>query len=275
MKHKIYIPSKGRPDSCTAKMLKQNNIPFSLVVEDQDYNDYVATWGKGSVINLGGNDYGSVGYARAFIKNYSTDLGEKCHWQLDDDLPMIYEVIGGKNRKAIPDEVFKKVENFYYLYTNIGIIGLSSSAFNKMSAHEYRVNAFAFGCVLINNQTPFSYRMDTVEDLDYTLQCLTSNYCTVRFYKFAFTTVSTGVNKGGYNEIDSTVDNNVTTRNQRMINTVDLWPGILNEIVYKKHAVAGYDKRIKTNHIWKNFVHPLKLKITNTGLWANEISDTI
>lgn len=268
MQHKIYIPSKGRPESRTAKSLTDQNIPFKIFVESQDYKDYVSNWGEDSVIDLGGNDYGCASYSRSAIKKYSIDQGEDWHWQLDDDISKHYEVIDGKNVKKPTDEIFTKVEEFKNQYTNIGIIGLSSSAFNKLSGKDYSVNAFAFGNVLVNNHTDCWWEMNTVEDLDYTLQCLTKNLCTVRFFKYAFDLVSTGYNKGGYHEIDNVEANDgIFVRDKRIYNTVDRWPGIIDGVVSKKHKIKGYDKRVKTENIWRKFKHPLIPKNPENSLW--------
>lgn len=262
MKYNIYIPSKGRPNCRTAQSLDAQNIPFKIFVEQQDYEDYLKIWGSDRVVNLGGNDYGCASHVRRAIKKYSTENGEEWHWQIDDDIKNHYEVVENKNVKKTAAEVFTQIEEFAESYTNIGIIGLSSSAFNKLQRHEYQSNVFAYGNVLIKNDDRFWWVDKTVEDLDYCLQVLTANMCTVRFNKFAFDLVSTGTNTGGYHEIDAAND----LRNVRIDNTIDRWD-ILTGWEDKKHSVEGYDRRVKTRHVWRTFKHSLIPKNPENSLF--------
>ena len=79
----IYIPSKSRSDCLTAKKLKEHNIDFKIVIEPQDYEEYVKKHSNLLILNR--NNQG-ISYVRQSIINYAKSLNQKYIWMIDDDI---------------------------------------------------------------------------------------------------------------------------------------------------------------------------------------------
>jgi hypothetical protein len=232
----------------TADLLTRYNIPFKLFVEDTEYDLYAKKYGEGSVVNLGGHDFGGVAFARTFIKKFSTAKGELRHWQMDDDIQNIYFFNGNKVIKTDPDIAFRQCEQFCDKYRNIAIAGLSANTFVKFSHRPYEINKFAYTCVLINNRSPYFWNEDIEDDLDFNLQVLTGGWCTIKFNIYAFAWSTTGSREGGYTDLYAD-----GKRLIRMKETLKRWP-ILPAIVPK--GKGGY--RIQTERVWKRFTTVLQ-----------------
>ncbi len=247
MKYPIYIPSKGRPNGFTAKLLLDAKLDFFIVVEKQDFEAYKKLYGK-RVLNLKGDNFGCVSHARNFIKAHAANSKAKYHWQIDDDIKGFMQV---KNRETLSEDtdfILSSVDKFVDKYSNIGMAGLSSSVFGRLIPHAYKVNKFAYTAMLIRSDLPFNFVPGTEEDLDFNLQVLTNKLCTVQFSEFLFKWSTTGTKPGGYTEI-----NKEGRRLQRQKATVRRWPQFYFEIEHKKDDLY----RIVTNNVWKNFKHNL------------------
>ena len=246
MKYPIYIPSKGRCDNAlTAPMLEKFGIPFYLVVEDREYQMYANRFGTKNVLNLGGNDYGDVAFARNFIINHALKNGHEFHWQMDDDIAGVMSVRGKQTLTENARTVLSSVEQFVDQYVNVAMAGLGSSVFGRLASKPYAFNKFAYTCFLLKSETRCHFTRGVEEDLDFNLQLLTNEWCTVQFNQYLFKWATTGTRKGGYTELNA---NN--RRIERQKNTIKRWPQYLKELAPKKD---GY--RIVTNQVWKHFVH--------------------
>lgn len=248
MKYPIYIPTKGRfENNLTAELLLKSNIDFRLFVEDTEYQQYEKRFGSDKLVALDGHDFGGVGYARNFIKDYSISRNEKRHWQLDDDIKLFYRLNKGINTECSADEALSAVEDFTDQFQNIGITGLSANTFVKFSNKPYEVNRFAYTCFLMNNSISCRFRKELEEDLDMNLQILTSGLCTVKINLYNFAWASTGARKGGWTELNA---NN--RRKIRMLKTINEWPFIPG---IARKGQENY--RLKTETIWRHFTHNL------------------
>jgi hypothetical protein len=90
----IYIPSKGRPDFATAKLLNEPHPPcidpyvdmeeqprpYTVFVEPQDAEAYRKA-GQASIVVLPKNDK-SVAYARQAILEYAIQNNDKWFWMI-------------------------------------------------------------------------------------------------------------------------------------------------------------------------------------------------
>ena len=86
-RYPIYVPSKGRANRCeTAKFLVMDKVPFRLVVEPQEHDEYASVYGEEKLLVLPFRDLGSVIPARNWIKEHATKDGHERHWQLDDNI---------------------------------------------------------------------------------------------------------------------------------------------------------------------------------------------
>ena len=254
-KYSIYIPSKGRYDkNLTADLFLQNEIPFRLVVEPQDERGYVKAFGRSKVLILHENDRG-VAYVRNWIKKYSALAGEKYHWQIDDDIRTFKRRIENKNVKTNPLDVLLEVEAEVDKYSNIGQAGITSDVFAFSSKKDIYINRQIYSVMLFNNEVPVSFRENTIDDLDYSLQVLSSGWCTLFFTRIMFELMPTMKQKGGNTDLE--------------------YVGDRREKLYEK-IIADYpgwfqfrDKRnsrgiltVKPSRIWKTFTQQPILKET-------------
>jgi len=201
MKYKIYIPTKGRYNRLlTADYLVKNGIDFSLVVEKDEADLYREKY-PNNIIELPGNDYGGVYFARNFIKKLSIESGEKRHWQLDDDIKKLVYVKDGKFVDVPLNEIFGNMENFCDKFKNVGLASPHSSVWIKFGKKPFDVNKLAYSCLLINNNLNIWWNKDVMEDIDYNIQVLDSSWCTIRFYIYSFAWSARTSQKGGVTEI--------------------------------------------------------------------------
>ena len=204
LKYPIYIPSKGRPQlNSTIRTLQKSSIPYRLVVEPQDYDSYCKVHGIENVVELDKNDMG-IWYARTYIKSYSQKLGEKRHWQLDDDIEQFF--IRKKNtKKNIPVDALlclTIVENCMDMFSNVSISGIGTNAYAFSKNKAVQLNRLAYQCVLIDNCNDIKVRkMGAASDWDYTLLCLEAGYCTLAFHHIMQQSAPTLKNSGGMTNI--------------------------------------------------------------------------
>src|SRR4051812_8944336 len=84
----VYIISKGRWESrLTSKALEEMNVPYRIVVEPQEFDQYAAVIHPDKILvlpfsNLG---FGSIP-ARNFVWDHAIQAGAERHWILDDNI---------------------------------------------------------------------------------------------------------------------------------------------------------------------------------------------
>ena len=88
IKYPIFIISKGRHDvGFTANLFLKHKVPFKLVIEPQEFNDYARFYDEKLLIktpfsNLG---QGSIP-VRNFVWDHSIKEGHEKHWVVDDNI---------------------------------------------------------------------------------------------------------------------------------------------------------------------------------------------
>jgi hypothetical protein len=243
MKYKIYIPTKGRYDRLlTADYLAKNEIDFLLVVEKKEADLYREKY-PNKVIELPDSDYGSVYFARNFIKKLSIENGEKKHWQLDDDIKKLMYVNKGEFLDIPSDEIFTNMENFCDRFKNIGLASPQSSVWVRFAKKPFEINKLVYTCKLINNNLDIWWNKDVIDDVDYNIQVLNSGWCTIRFNTFSFAWSSSTTQKGGFTEIY--LDKN---RINTIKNTQEKWGlGKINEKTISGNIVytIDYTKKLR------------------------------
>lgn len=256
----IYIPSKGRPNTgLTYKHCIENGLKFKVVVEPQDYEEYSKYISKDNLLQLDKNNQG-IQYARTFIKKYSQSCNESHHWQMDDDMRKftIRKNSNGvkKNTKTDLKNVICIVEYLNNLFKNIAITGITSNIFAFSKPLSCQINRLAYGVVLVNNSVDLYWRKDTVEDWDYTLNCLEAGYCTLVLNHINFDTPSSGSNSGGNQMTDwETIDK----RREFYEKFCNLWPDYFECVkITGEKSVKGYKLKHKY-HFFNNYKQQLKI----------------
>lgn len=238
LKYTIYIPSKINAIKCVLpRILLKYNIPFKLVVEPQDAISYINKWGKDNIIILPENDKG-LSFSRNFILQYSRKIGEKKHWQLDDDIGGFSIFKNNISSSVNPTRALKIIENTCDNYLNIGIAGPSNQAFPPQGKiKEIQYNKLIASCMLFDNSCKQIYfEIDRVEDIDCCLTVLfTKKYCTFKFLNVLMTKANDLQFSGNYSSLEK-------------------YKLAVNKIMEKRPGVFTLNKngRLRTN-IWNIF----------------------
>ena len=185
-RYPIYVPSKGRAQTAqTAKFLTADGIPFRLVVEEPEADEYRARWPAAEVLVLPFQDQGTVVPARNWIADHAAATGADRHWQLDDNIWGIRRLWRGRRLKCHAGTGLRVCEDFTDRYENIAVAGLNYLMFVQDSTERpFYVNVHVYSCCLIDHRLPFRWRGRYNEDTDLCLQALSAGYCTVALNVF-------------------------------------------------------------------------------------------
>lgn len=250
MQYKIYVPSRGRYDPTlvsTGDFFLRVGIPFTMVVEQKEYDQYCARFGKEVIHCLPGSDYGCVAFVRNYIKDLSAKRGEEKHWQVDDDIKKMWVYDGKKaNYSHSPLTILGAAEHFIGQFQNVALSSLNSNTFARLATTLYGVNNMCYACFLVNNNAHgFRFREQTIDDVDYNLQVLSKGWCTVQFKKMVYQW------QGGQTQIGGLTDLRSETGYRRWIdNTLAFWPHLIPGTTMKKGG-TGY--RLRTERVWRKF----------------------
>ncbi len=193
--------SKGRWETrLTSKALEKIKVPYSIVIEPQEYEKYAEYIDKTKILTLPFSNlgFGSI-TARNWIWRHAINSGAKRHWILDDNI----EAFNRLNRNNKPEvqngAIFKAAEDFVDRYENVAIAGFNyyslARAMEKLP--PFYLNTRVYSCILIDNSIPFRWRGKYNEDTDLSLRVLKAGYCTVLFNAFLAGKVATMTMKGG------------------------------------------------------------------------------
>lgn len=212
-KYPVYIVSKGRWETrLTAKSLEKMRVPYQIVIEPQEYDDYAAVIDPAKILVLPFSNLGQGSIpARNWIWDHSIrEYDADRHWILDDNIRGFYRL--HKNRKTpVHDGVpFCATEDFVDRHENIGLAGLQYFMFAPRKAGyfaPYMLNTRIYSCILIWNDLPMRWRGRYNEDTDLSLRVLKEGWVTVLMYAFLANKMPTLSMKGGNTESLYKLDN--------------------------------------------------------------------
>lgn len=214
----VYIVSKGRWKSRhTSKSLEFMGVPYYIVVEQSQYDNYAAVIDSAKILvlpqkyledydtydDLGFTKSKGPGAARNFCWDHSISLGMKRHWVMDDNIQGFYRFNRNKKLKADTGAIFRAAEDFVDRYTNVAISGLQYNMFTPRKVDyfgPYTLNTRIYSCLLIDNEIPFRWQGRYNEDTDLSLRVLKAGLCTVEFYAFLQNKLPTQTVAGGCHE---------------------------------------------------------------------------
>ncbi len=200
-KYHIYIISKGRWESnYTARTLEYMGVPYTLVVEPQEYVKYAQAINSKKILvtpfsNLG---QGSIP-VRNFVWEHALKLGVKRYWVMDDNIKLFYRYNHNKKVPVNSGTILKCAEDFVDRYQNIGLAGLQYDYFiaAKERYNPIILNTRIYSCILIDTSLKLRWRGKYNEDTDLSIRVLQSGLCTVLFMSFLCGKVPTLNMKGG------------------------------------------------------------------------------
>lgn len=190
LRYPVYIISKGRwQRRQTAKAMQIMGIPYKIVVEPSEYDNYASVIDKDSILVLPSNfselNQGSIP-VRNWVWNHSKQLGAKRHWILDDNMDSFYRVNNNKKLLCKTNATFRAAEDFTDRYENIAISGFQYNAFISKNSvvPPFRINTRIYSCILLSNEIDYEWRGRYNEDTDLSLRVLKDGYCTLLFNAF-------------------------------------------------------------------------------------------
>jgi len=272
-RHPIYVISKGRwENGLTAKFLLRDKVPFHLVVEPQEYDNYVANFPKENIYVLPFSNLGLGGIpARNWCWEHAKAAGYERHWILDDNIRQIKRFYKGMRINTESGPAFKCIEDFVDRYENIAIAGMNYSMFGHKGIPPFYLNCHVYSCLLILNSLPNRWRGRYNEDTDLCLQVLADGWCTVAVNAFLIEKMATMKMKGGNTDQLYKGDGRLTMANSLK----RVWPYVVNvsrRFQRPQHVVKDS---------WRRFDTKLKLKpnveipsgVNNYGLVLEKVKE--
>ena len=197
----VYIISKGRWESrLTAKALDNMQVPYHIVVEPQEYDQYSAAIDPDKILVLPFSNLGQGSIpARNWVWEHATNLSAKRHWLLDDNIRSFMRLNRNQKSRVTSGTIFKTSEDFTNRYKNIALAGFQ---YQWLAKQNQKLNPFIFNtriysCILIKNDLAERWRGRYNEDTDLSLRVLKAGWCTVLFQAFLADKQTTMIMKGG------------------------------------------------------------------------------
>jgi hypothetical protein len=196
----VYVVSKGRWDRrLTIRALEKMFVPYRVVVEPQEYEEYAAHVDTSNILTLPFNNAGSSVPARNWIWEHAIGEGHERHWILDDNIEAFNRL--NRNMKPVVETgaIFRAAEDFVDRYDNVALAGFNYYSFCKATERvpPYYLNTRIYSCILIDNTLKMRWRGRYNEDTDLSLRVLKVGLCTILFNAFLAGKVCTMRMKGG------------------------------------------------------------------------------
>jgi hypothetical protein len=200
-RHPVYVISKGRwRQRMTVRALDKMGVPYRLVVEPQEFDDYAAHIPTERILTLPFSNLGQGSIpARNWVWDHAVSEGHGHHWILDDNI----EDFNRLNRNAKPvvrtGAIFAAAEDFVERYENVALSGFNYYSLCKATdkVPPFYLNTRVYSCILIRNDIPYRWRGRYNEDTDLSLRVLKDGWCTILFNAFLAGKVTTMRQRGG------------------------------------------------------------------------------
>jgi len=284
----LYIVSKSRADSrLTSKSLEDMGIPYHIVIEGQQYDDYAAVINPKKILvldksyqrdydtfdDLGDTKSKGPGAARNFAWDHSMDRGYEWHWVMDDNIRWFFRLNKNVIARLYDGTGFKCMEDFVLRYENVGMAGPNYQMFCPRKSPNIKaliMNTRIYSCNLIRNSLPFRWRGRYNEDTDISLRVLKAGWCTIQFNAFLQGKVPTQTVKGGNTE--DFYDREGTLNKTRMI--VAMHPDVTKPVwkFSRVHHSVDYSQ-FKNHKLIKKDPAQVYTPVDNYGLVLRSINE--
>jgi len=179
----VYVISKGRwKKRMTSRTLEAMGIPYRIVIEPQEYDNYAAVIDPGKILVLPFSNLGQGSIpARNWVWEHAIDAGAKRHWILDDNISGFGVLKNEKRLRTKNGNLFSLCEKFTERYSNIAQSGIRYRFHHNFVQSPYLLNTRIYSCILIKNDIRFRWRGKYNEDTDLSLRILKDGLCTILF----------------------------------------------------------------------------------------------
>ncbi len=204
-RYPIYIISKGRWESRqTSKQLDKLKVPYHIVVEPQEFEQYAAHIDAAKILTLPFSNLGQGSIpARNWVWDHAKQSGAERHWILDDNIAGFYRFQDNLKTPVSDAAIFCAAEDFTDRYDNIAQSGFNYFKFvtrKSATIPPFVLNTRIYSCILIKNDLPYRWRGRYNEDTDLSIRCLKDGWSTVLFNAFLADKTTTMTMKGGNTE---------------------------------------------------------------------------
>lgn len=206
-RYPVYIISKGRWETrLTSKALEKMGVPYHIVVEPQEYENYAAAIAPEKIYALPFSNLGLGGIpARNWVWEHSMSIGAGRHWILDDNIKDFKRFTDSKRINVADGTIFSAAEDFTDRYENVALSGFQYNLFAVTGlttniSKPFILNTRVYSCILIKNDIPYRWRGRYNDDTDLSLRALKDGWCTILFYAFLANKAATMKMKGGNTE---------------------------------------------------------------------------
>lgn len=203
-KYPIYIISKGRWESrLTSKALERMGVPYKIVVEPQEYDNYASVIDPEKILVLPFSNLGQGGIpARNWVWEHSIQQGAERHWILDDNIRAFYRLNRNRREYVGYGATFRAAEDFVDRYENVAMSGFNYTTFaqDREKIPPFYLNTRIYSCILLRNDLPYRWRGKFNEDTDLSIRILKDGNCTILFNAFLIDKMQTMTYKGGNTE---------------------------------------------------------------------------
>lgn len=200
-KYPIYVISKGRWESrLTSKALEARSIPYHIVIEPQEYDQYAAVIDPAKILVLPFSNLGQGSIpARNWVWEHSISVGAERHWILDDNIRDFYRLTDNIKYRTTSGVTFRIIEDWADRYENVALAGMQYELFvpRKEKHNPIIFNTRIYSCILILNSIIHRWRGRYNEDTDLSLRILKDGWCTALFVAFLADKMATMIMRGG------------------------------------------------------------------------------
>ena len=217
-RYPIYIPSRRRAESrLTVKALERMGVPYRVVIEEDDYEDYAKVIDPAHILvldpqyqhdyekcdDLGMTKPAGAGAVRNFIWDHSLAEGHERHWTMDDNIRQFSRFQNNLIIRLDSGVGFRAMEDFVDRYDNVAMAGPQYEMFvpRKTLVPPFVANTRIYSCNLIKNNIPFRWRGRYNEDTILSLDILKAGWCTIQFNAFLQLKMTTQLMSGGNTDV--------------------------------------------------------------------------
>jgi len=210
LSYPVYIISKGRWEKTpTADSLDSLKVPYKIVIEPQEYNNYAKKIDPSKILVLPFSNLGQGSIpARNWVWEHALKAGFEKHWIMDDNINCFTRLNRNLGCEVTNGSIFRAMEDFSDRYENMAISGPQYGFFAiaKSTLKPYVSNTRIYSCILINMKLldvtlKERWRGIYNEDTDLSLRALKAGLGTCLFNAFLQWKQVTMTMKGGNEEI--------------------------------------------------------------------------